>query len=195
MIDSLYTGLIFTTKVCKFSSELMLHSRSKFSTSSNIINTQQIKHPSDILNFTSRRNILFSRIFNSSISLSFNNYNDTFSLHHLSFTPRTKEKKSRFFPRRKEGVEASPRTPLISRKSGSNFSVPTGSAQGRGSRTPPTPTFHHPRPDVLFVARLPQNVTKPRRRICNKLRGCLDNEERVERKTEKGEEVRGRGNV
>ena len=67
MIDSLYTGLIFTTKVCKFSSELMLHSRSKFSTSSNIINTQQIKHPSDILNFTSRRNILFSRIFNSSL--------------------------------------------------------------------------------------------------------------------------------
>lgn len=45
------------------------HSRSKFSsTSSNIINTQQIKHPSDILNFTSRRNILFSRIFNSSLS-------------------------------------------------------------------------------------------------------------------------------
>lgn len=116
------------------------HSRSKFSsTSSNIINTQQvkqIKHPSDILNFTSRRNILFSRIFNSSISLSFNNYNDTFSLHHLSFTPRTKEKKSRFFPRRKEGVEASPRTPLISRKSGSNFSVPTGSAQGHALPPP-----------------------------------------------------------
>lgn len=83
------------------------HSRSKFSsTSSNIINTQQvkqIKHPSDILNFTSRRNILFSRIFNSSISLSFNNYNDTFSLHHLSFTPRTKEKRSRFFRGGKKG--------------------------------------------------------------------------------------------
>lgn len=195
MIDSLYTGLIFTTKVCKFSSELMLHSRSKFSTSSNIINTQQIKHPSDILNFTSRRNILFSRIFNSSLFRS----TITTTIPFLCIISLSRlERKRRgavFFPRRKEGVEASPRTPLISRKSGSNFSVPTGSAQGRGSRTPPTPTFHHPRPDVLFVARLPQNVTKPRRRICNKLRGCLDNEERVERKTEKGEEVRGRGNV
>lgn len=134
MIDSLYTGLIFTTKVCKFSSELMLHSRSKFSTSSNIINTQQIKHPSDILNFTSRRNILFSRIFNSSLFRS----TITTTIPFLCIISLSRlERKRRgavFFPRRKEGVEASP--PLISRKSGSNFSVPTGSAQGHALPPP-----------------------------------------------------------
>lgn len=103
MIDSLYTGLIFTTKVCKFSSELMLHSRSKFSTSSNIINTQQIKHPSDILNFTSRRNILFSRIFNSSLFRS----TITTTIPFLCIISLSRlERKRRgavFFPRRKEG--------------------------------------------------------------------------------------------
>lgn len=173
------------------------HSRSKFSsTSSNIINTQQvkqIKHPSDILNFTSRRNILFSRIFNSSISLSFNNYNDTFSLHHLSFTPRTKEKRSRFFSEEERRGRGIPSNSAYQPEIRIQFFRADGFRSR--PRTPPTPTFHHPRPDVLFVARLPQNVTKPRRRICNKLRGCLDNEERVERKTEEGEEVRGRGNV
>lgn len=191
MIDSLYTGLIFTTKVCKFSSELMLHSRSKFSTSSNIINTQQIKHPSDILNFTSRRNILFSRIFNSSLFRSTITTTIPF-LCIISLSRLERKKRGAVFSeeeRRGRGIPSAYQPEIR---------IQFFRADGfrSGPRTPPTPTFHHPRPDVLFVARLPQNVTKPRRRICgNKLRGCLDNEERVERKTEKGEEVRGRGNV
>lgn len=63
--------------------------------------------------------------------------------------------------------------------------------------------YHHPHipplhPDTgcsLCRAIATKRNKTSRRHICNKLRGCLDNEERVERKTEKGEEVRGRGNV
>lgn len=70
---------------------------------------------------------LFSMIFKS--PLPFNDYNppEKQPFPHVSLS-RPEGEEEQFFSRKKEGVEASPRTPLISRKSGSNFSVPTGSA-------------------------------------------------------------------
>lgn len=128
---------------------------------------------------------LFSMIFKS--PLPFNDYNppenQPFLPTRLSFTPRTKEKRSRFFQGKKKGrgiPSNSAYQPEIRIQffRADRFRLRPRATHHFSHRHPDIPPPH---PDVLFVARLPQNVAKPRRHICNKLRGCLDDEERKDR--------------